>query len=307
MKPIYLDHNIVRYFVRGFPPNFSAPAERAALRKWLSPDSDARYVLTDWHLVEAARECVHAPDPMQEVKRYADFFEGLNPTFLEGHLALERAEMAALAFRKWGIPAIRRADWMFASEFSQIALSHIPEILVGFNLRIYLRHLVQSESSRAEIHRAVGVASSSQQTMIDAYNDGLHEDAETRREIDRQWILSLLPERDPEMRWIALDRRQQLAAALSHAPTEVLQACPAAFAETVITEMRTASGGRQAKPQDALDLMHVVPALAYCSVFVTNDGHLRKHAVETCKRTGRQIVISAALSEAQSARGYNSG
>lgn len=293
MKPIYLDHN----YVRGFPPDVDTPAERAALLKCLSSESEARFVLTDWHLVEAARECAHATDPLDEGRRYADFFESLNPVFLEGHLALEKSEMAALAYEKWGLPATRKSDWMFASEFSQVALSHVPEMLVGFDLRIYLRHLIKSEPSRAEFHQAVGIATSGQQIVIDAYNDGRYEDAATQREIDRQWFLSLLPERDPEKRWIALDRRQQLAAALSDAPEEVFRACPTALAETVMTSIRATSGGRKPRPQDAFDLMHIVPALAYCGVFVSNDGPLRKHAAEACKRTGRYLAIAPTLSE----------
>lgn len=95
MKRVYLDHNIVRYYVRGFPPPVDTPAERAALQKCLSADSEVHFVLTDWHLVEAARECAHASDPLHEGRRYADFFESLNPVFLEGHLALEKSEMAA--------------------------------------------------------------------------------------------------------------------------------------------------------------------------------------------------------------------
>lgn len=205
--------------------------------------------------------------------------------------------MAALAYAKWGLPAPLKSDWMFASEFSQIALSHVPEMLVGLDPRVYLRYLIKSESSRAEFHRAVGVATSSQQIIIDAYNDGWREDAATRLEIDGQWLLSLLPECDPEKCWIAPDRRELLAATLSVAPDEVFRACPTAFAETVVTDIRAASGSRKPRPQDAFDLMRIVPALAYCEGFVSNDGPLRRHAVEACKRTGWSIVIAPTLSE----------
>ena len=297
MKPIYLDHNIVRYYVRGFPSALDGSAEMAALQKCLSTDSEVRFVLTDWHLVEAARECAHAPDPLDQGRRYADFFESLNPVFLEGHLALEKSEMAALAYARWKLTATKKSDWMFASEFSQIALSHVPEMLVGLNPRIYLRHLIKSKSSRAEFYQAVGIATSGQQIVIDAYNDGRREDTETQREIDRQWFLSLLPERDPDKHWIANDRREQLAAALSVSRGEVLQACPAVFAETVMADIRAASGSRKPRPQDAFDLMHIVPALAYCSAFVSNDGPLRKNATEACKRMGRNVVVTATLSE----------
>jgi hypothetical protein len=297
MMSIYLDHNVVHYYVRGFPVGIDASAERRALEKCLSADSKVRFVVTDWHLIEAARDCAHSLNPQDEGRVYADFFEALNPIFLEGHLALERSEMAALAYARWGLPTTRKADWMFASRFSQIALSHVSEMLVDFSLPVYLRHLIGSDSSRSELHHAAGIARAGQQISIDAYNEGRREDSVTKQEIDRQWFLSLIPERDSMNHWIARDQREVLAAALSCDRDKVLEACPAAFAESELTDIRAAAGGRKAKPQDAFDLMHLVPALAYCDAFVSNDGPLRKQAVEVCKRTGRPVAIAATLSE----------
>ncbi len=298
MKTVYLDHNIVRYFVRGFPPAEDAVAEVAALKKCLSEGSHVRFVLTDWHLVETARECAHAADPLEEGRRYADFLESLTPLFLDGHRALEKKEMACLAYTRWALPAGTKLGCVFASEFSQIASSHVPEMLVGFNFRVYLSHLINTASSRAEFHQAAGTATSTQQIAIDAYNAGWREDAETEQEISRQWFFSLLPERDPDRRWIATDRREQLANSLSLVPDEVFRACPTMFAETVVTDIRAAAGGRKARPQDVFDLMHIVPALAYCDVFVSNDGPLRKQADEACRRMGRTILIARTLKDA---------
>lgn len=84
VKTIYLDHNIAHYCVRGFLPNVDGPAERDVLQRCLSAPVDFRFALTDWHLVEAARECTHGDDPQHEGRRYADFFESLTPLFLDG-------------------------------------------------------------------------------------------------------------------------------------------------------------------------------------------------------------------------------
>lgn len=299
VKTIYLDHNIARYFVRGFPPNVDEHLERLSLQKCLVSNSDIRFVVSDWNFVEAARDCVHEVDPLYEVARYADLFESLRPLFIDGHDVLERAEMRAYSYSKWSIPSVpKHQHWMFSTEFTQVALSRTPEILVGFDLRIYLRHLVKTGASRAEIHRSVGVAQRAQQTGIDAYNDGRLLDAQKQVQIVRDWFLTLLPERDPEGRWISLDRRRALADELSRSPDEVFGQCPAIITEDAMAEIRSMAGGRKARPQDAFDLMHIIPALAYCDAFVSNDGPLLQQAQKVRQRTNRSVVIAATLRDA---------
>lgn len=298
MKALYLDHNIVRYFIRGFPPSVDEAAERRALQSLLSAAPRVRFVLTDWHLVEAARECAHAPDPNAEGDRYADWLEDLQPLYLEGHRALERAEMADFTYAKLGLRVARQPGWMFATEFSQIALSQTPDILVGFTARIYLRHLIKTAASRAEIHQSVGVSNAAQQTGIDAHNDGRHSDPAIQEQINRKWLQSLQPERDANKRWITVDRIKLLVDKYAGDLNEVLQQCPAMLVESVMTELRGQAGGRKAKPQDSLDLMHIVPALAYCDAFVTNDGPLRIQARKVIERTGRNVIAATTLTEA---------
>src|SRR5262249_37940899 len=143
----------------------------------------------------------------------------------------------------------------------------------------------------AEFHQSVGTAQSVHQIAIDAYNGGRLSDPDLQRETDRDWFLSLLPERDIEGRWIDRARRERLADTFSKSPGDVLRQCPAMLTECVVTELRAMAGGRKATRQDAFDLMHIIPALAYCDVFVSNDGPLGKQAEETCRRTGRTVAI----------------
>jgi len=301
MKTVYLDHNIARYFVRGFPPKVDESIERLALQKCLALGHEVRFVVSDWNLVEAARDCAHEVDPLCEAGCYADFFESLHPLFIDGHDVLERAEMKAYSYLKWNMAgAPVNPLWMFSTEFTQLALSRTPEVLVGFDLRIYLRHLAKTASSRAAIHGSVGVAQRAQQTGIDAYNDGRLSNQQKQIQVARDWFLTLLPERDPDGRWISLDRRRELADELSRSPDEVFRHCPAIFTEDTMAEIRAMAGGRKAKPQDAFDLMHVIPALAYCDAFLSNDAPLLQQANRVCSKTNRSVVVSATLSVAMS-------
>lgn len=168
----------------------------------------------------------------------------------------------------------------------------------GLSPRIYLRFLIKTDSSEAEFHHAAGLAKVAQQIAIDAYNDGRNFDKAEQQEIHRRWFLSLLPERDLDSRWISLDRRERLADELSRIPDEVLHQCPAMLTESVMSDLRAAAGGRRAKPQDTFDLMHTIPALAYCDAFVSNDGPLRKQAEKVCRRTKREVAVASTLKDA---------
>jgi hypothetical protein len=123
-------------------------------------------------------------------------------------------------------------------------------------------------------------------------------DKQKQVHIVRDWFLTLLPERDPNGRWISLDRRRELPDELSRSPDEVLRQCPAIFTEDVMAEIRSMAGGRKARPQDAFDLMHIIPALAYCDAFVSNDGPLLQQAQKVCHTTNRRVVTAATLSDA---------
>jgi hypothetical protein len=158
--------------------------------------------------------------------------------------------------------------------------------------------LAQNASSRAAIKQSVSVAQSAQQLGIDAYNDGRYTDAATRTEINRGWFLQLIPDRDPEGRSISQARREALARQLSLAPNDVLRQCPAIAAESIMSDIRAKAGGRKARPQDAFDYLHAIPALAYCDAFVTNDGPLRAQAHEASTKMRRSIATTATLADA---------
>jgi hypothetical protein len=80
MPTIYLDHNLVHYYVRGFPKTgpISEDAERAALTRARGFSGDVRFVISDWNLVEASREKEPPPaTPETLARRYAEFFRSL--------------------------------------------------------------------------------------------------------------------------------------------------------------------------------------------------------------------------------------
>jgi len=150
VKTIYLDHNVVHYFVRSFPKNSDGAKEHAALARAIGEIPAISFVVGDWNVVEAATECAGGNSPSACADEYASFFEKLKPIFVDGHDTLQRAEMSRLALNRWQRSAVvLGATWMFATHFSQIAAARVREMLVGFDLRENLRHLATTPSSLA--------------------------------------------------------------------------------------------------------------------------------------------------------------
>ena len=254
MKTIYLDHNFVHYYVKGFPQELDAATERGSLDKVLAFYPDVRFVVSDWNVVEAARECARLSVPRAGAAMYASFFESLRPLFIEGHDTLQRAEIRALAFSHWNMAAVPRAtDWMFVSHFSQIAANRIKEMLVGFSLRIYLRHLATTASSLASFDAPVATGLAAIKTGIVAYHAGRFTNIEVVARITREWFFSLLPERDAHGKWIDIATRKQLAGIWSATSADVIRNCPTVAIEAALAHLRAAAGGRIPKATDTFD------------------------------------------------------
>lgn len=47
-----------------------------------------------------------------------------------------------------------------------------------------------------------------------------------------------------------------------------------------------------------MDLMHAVPALAYCTALVSSDGHLRQCLQQAAKQLRSPLIIAKTLAEA---------
>jgi hypothetical protein len=297
VKTIYLDHNIIHYFVKGFPAGVDSAIEVAACADARGSSPTTRFVLSEWNLVEIAHECAGGHMPAAAADRYADFLEDLDPIFVDGKDSIQRTEILAFMRRRsGGTPPTLSKGWMFATHYSQIVSSRVREILVGFDLRKCLRHLSTTPSSLLQFQGPRRVALRALEATTAAYNAGIYGDKALQRTILEAWLFSLIPERDQGGLWIDLGERRRLAQEWSHAPRDLFFECPAIYAESCLTDFRAAGGGRIPKDSDSVDLMHAIPALAYCDAFVLNDKHLRRLAERVCDRIARKVVIESKLS-----------
>jgi hypothetical protein len=301
MRTLYLDHNVVHYFVRGFPKNgrVSERAERETLEIARRMSPDIRFAISDWNLVEPSWETDPKLTPELLMSRYSAFLLGLRPLYLPSHRSIERAEMKQVVYRHLALPFAPRLPPVFNETFSQVcAVDHIEEIYLGYDIERHMVNLARNKESREGIRQAQATVLKAQKDIARAKEHGLYGRPDLELELHRQWFRSLMPDRGPDDRALIRVALDELAKRLAGERTSVIRECPAIWSESALADVRANVGSRKPQLQDGIDLMHTILPLAYCDGFVSADAHLRRCAAEVIKATGRNVVIAKTLSDA---------
>ncbi len=304
MHTIYLDHNIVHYYVRGFPKSgpVSEGPERAALTRARDLSGDVRFVISDWNLVEASREKEPPPATPEALgRRYAKFFQSLDPLYLAAREAIESEEMKRLVLSRLGLPCALEHPPVFNQTFLQACAvsQYSDELLLGYDAERFLLDLARHPEMRATYYRPAEQRSHQAQLDIrKAQQRGLYGNPKLEIELHRQWFRQMMPDRGTDGRTLSVTRLDALAQTFAANRQAVFDACPAIWSESALTDVRANVGGRVPRIQDAIDLMHGALALAYCDALISDDGHFRRCAEDALKATGRKVVVTNTLSEA---------
>ena len=150
MPTLYFDHNVVHYYVRGFPKTgrISQHTERQALDRARSI-ANLRFVISDWNLVEPTfqREATGTTDALMH--RYAEFFTSLTPLYLSSRESIEREEMKRVVYSHLGLSCPADPPPVFNETFLQAcAVSQYSEILLGYDAEKFMLHLARDETMR---------------------------------------------------------------------------------------------------------------------------------------------------------------
>lgn len=305
MLTVYLDHNIVHYFVRGFLG--SDAAEREALTRAMNAHPGLRIVVSDWNFLEPCWESDKETGQLPLIDRYSTFLENLKPLYLPTVIEIKRAEMARLVFHQLGLPDTARPINVFNETFSQArVVSGLSEVLLGHTARDFMRYLIKHPPELQKYKSAQQTVLNAQLTIQRARATGQYQDPSIQQRIWREWFASMLPDRGPDNRFIERSRLQPLLDQFVTDPAIVLSACPAIRAESLLSDARANTGGRNPQMTDAIDLMHSVPALAYCDAFVCNDGFVRECAKRVLKQTKRPMIVDKSLEASLDALGVPS-
>jgi hypothetical protein len=293
---IYLDHNIVHYFVRGFTE--SEGLERTALRRALEVGSDVRFVVSDWNFIEPCWEKDPQTGQAELVNRYADFLLSLKPLYLPNVTDIKRAEMKRCVFQRLGLQDIPEVP-VFNETYSQArAVSGVEEILLGYTLKDFMRYLVQNPKELDQYRPAQKAVLEAQLTIRRAKETGADNDTNLEKQLWRDWFGSLLPARGPGGRILARKNLDRVLELMVADPSLVFGVCPAINVEHLLSGVRASDPGRRPTIQDGFDLMHSVPALAYCDAIISNDGFVRDCARQVLEKTRRSVVVAKSLGEA---------
>ena len=259
MRIVYLDHNIVHYFVRGFPR--SAAAECAALTRAMSAHPELRFSVSDWNFVEPCWENDKNISQLELIDRYAAFLEELKPLYLPNLTEIKRSEMARLVFKLLGLPNAPPMH-VFNETFSQArVVSGLSEILLGFTARDFMRYLVKNPTELRRYKSGQQKVLDAQLTIQSAKVTGKYKDPSVQSQIWRTWFDSMIPNRGPDGQFIGRPRTQPLLNQFVADPEIVLSECPAIRAESLLSEARANTGGRNPQMSDAIDPAMVVKTM----------------------------------------------
>jgi hypothetical protein len=292
MTTIYLDHNIIHYFVVGFPQGYDDAGERRALDWLITHSNHSRGVLSLWNLIEASRE------HRARLQEYGTFIERLSPQWMLDRRNIQRDELRTFLFREMLGRANTRPCEAVKEHLSQVFHSLVPNeiVFVRETPLPYMRFLAEHPDSQARVRQAEADTPEALRTLQCARRDGTWTRHLEERTL-RAWLGITFPDRDPDNRGFDARAREALIARCAERIHDIRRDCPCIGAEFLLEQYRTRDPRRNPGPQDAADLMHIAPAISYCDAVVTGDGYLRGQAQSYARDTGRPLVVARGLEE----------
>jgi hypothetical protein len=122
--------------------------------------------------------------------------------------------------------------------------------------------------------------------------------SEVNDKVRRMRYKDLLPRLSPDSLIISPAEKESIVEHLMTRKKSFHKSSPCWFAEEKIVDFRVGNPARKPQKQDAIDLQHAVPSLAYCDYFVTNDGYLKSAADYVKKHCSlKQLTICRNLNQ----------
>jgi len=298
MKTIYVDHNIVHYFVAGFPPGWNEARERNAL-DWIQTDSDQRRIVFSlWNIIEASRE-----EPEARVQALARFMEECNPLW-----AVERRNIQHLEVKNYvyaevlGHPEVAPPISVIKNYLSEVLdiLSRQAVPIVAVTVDRLATSFYRNRRFRDDIQATMEQVPEALRGLQEARRNGMLT-REIQEETLRRWFAPCIPNVGPEGQPIDMVRYVEVLEVCVRKYIKLLAHCPCMQAEMLFEDYRTGDSGRNPQPQDGPDLMHAVVAVSYCDAFVTNDGYVYDQAQRYRRDASRPLIVTRTLCDAVTA------
>jgi hypothetical protein len=146
VRTIYLDHNIVRYFIRGFPSGFPADADKRALDFVVNSGDELRFVVSDWNFIEACSESSSKVSKEALVTSYADFLLELKPLYLPTTFEIKKAEMLALVTRHLRLSGDAKIPVFNETHSQARSVMGVKDVLLKYTLKDFMLFLLHRPS-----------------------------------------------------------------------------------------------------------------------------------------------------------------
>jgi hypothetical protein len=257
---VYVDHNFLI-------DACSASTEERQRKQLRARGADFAFVLSPWSVVEVARARASA---WEELAWYA---ESLTPVWLPERRRLQQHEVEERFFFHLGIPYSRPNTFRALGEV--VAELTRTKPMIGKQYTIV--ELVQAiRSDMGPITRGIGENSEARHTIEKAIKD--HRFTESiKAEISRQYIWKLLPSRTPSGILISREGREEFLNRIN------LDLFPSIAVEFAMSEEALQSGS-QLTEQAFMDRQHIIAALPYVDVIVTDDRKLARSVERVAKK-----------------------
>lgn len=273
MSKLYLDHHILIN-------EHLWPALRNIVNQ-----GHATLVISPWNLIE-----IEQAENQEQKQRRVDFISSLNLIYVHEMLTLEIFEVRSflwLYFFQAGLFPYSA----FATSFS----SHLKENF-GILVRDDYSIIDYISNSRPENLKPIAVQQHQMTLALQTLQTiGKKKLAEIEEEAFIRYIATRLPLATPDGSPADFDMQYAMARFCYEKKQLLYKLSPAIFAEEELGRARRQDATRRPRPSDAADLMHCVVALAYCDVFITNDGFAHRCCEQAGSALARENVRTAKL------------
>lgn len=261
MKTIYIDHNILIYLYNDKNHIYKPVIDK------INGDKELTFAFSIWNLVE-----IVTGNEIEEAIKLAALVDSLNPMWLVERLNILEEEVKGFLLKNYF-----HLDNL--ESFNPIK-KHLSEVFYCLNPRTVRinDNTVKSVTEWAKHPKSMGTITNVKQdtpealTTIQTARKNNTITKEHQRQIDRIYYGNLIPTYGPDKKPLHSKERTKILNYLVKNKRELLRASPCLNVEEKLTDFRTRNVKRIPEEQDAVDLQHSVPSLAYCDYVISNDG-----------------------------------
>lgn len=271
---VSIDHNFIHYLANTFPANYDAEQEHEAVEA-LVENEEVSLCLSMWNLVEPAMR-----RDIDYINRVSEIIEMLSPLWLAERLAIQKMELSHFVYTNYfNYENDQRPENIVFNELlSQSVCSlGVEFVRIGDTAQQFMEDLSENPRNIRILEQSFMATPDALNTLHEAQRQG-GLTQEQQEQAWMEWLRLFMPERNPENDLLTTNEINEIIGEFVNQRYLICTTCPAIAIEDAFCEYRVIDPGRNPRLGDAPDLAHFVVSVAYCDIFLTNDGYLHEGA-----------------------------